>query len=129
MAVDDSKVQLMAYEQMFASMRDLRGLRLQSFQNPREALERLAYMRSKDRKPCLILLDLNMDGYSGLEFLTALRAEPDWSAIPVVMATSSSDVTDVRKALSHGAQDYLVKPMKSALFSSKVVKWSTMVPG
>ena len=56
-------------------------------------LEALEILRNgtvpKERR--LILLDLNMPKMNGIEFLQALRADPDLAATPVVILTTSND--------------------------------------
>jgi len=59
-------------------------------------------------EPDLILLDLNLPGMHGLEFLEKIFAEN--INIPVVVITSSSQVSTAVKAMKLGAYDYLSKP-------------------
>jgi signal transduction histidine kinase/DNA-binding response OmpR family regulator len=62
--------------------------------NGAEALEAVA-----TRQPAIILLDLLMAEMDGFEFLTHLRANPDWKLIPVVVITSMDLTSDVRARL------------------------------
>lgn len=62
--------------------------------NGAEALEAVAV-----RQPAIILLDLLMAEMDGFEFLTHLRANPDWKLIPVVVITSMDLTSDVRARL------------------------------
>jgi two-component system, NtrC family, response regulator AtoC len=56
----------------------------------------------------LILLDLNMPGMSGIEFLQATHKQsPD---IPIVIITAFSTAETTMKAMSLGAYDYIAKP-------------------
>lgn len=64
----------------------------------------------------LILLDLNMPRMSGLEFLRALRADPDLSTTPVVVLTTSNDDRDRTQSYAHHVAGYLVKPVHSPAF-------------
>ncbi len=57
----------------------------------------------------IILLDLRMPQMSGVEVLKALKANN--ITIPVVMLTTSTEETDLRDCLKHGAQGYLLKDM------------------
>ena len=59
-------------------------------------------------KPRAILLDVTMPGMDGWSVLSALKADPDLAAIPVVMVTF---VTERALASSLGAADYVVKPV------------------
>lgn len=59
---------------------------------------------------CLVLLDLNMPGMSGLDVLTRLKSDATTDAISVVMFTTSSSPNDRRRCLDLGASAFLVKP-------------------
>lgn len=56
----------------------------------------------------LIVLDVNLPGISGLEFLKKRRAEKD--ATPVLLLTARDAVRHRVEGLNAGADDYLVKP-------------------
>ncbi|WP_165227561.1 response regulator [Aquisphaera insulae] len=68
-----------------------------------EALSRLPVVR-----PSLILLDLQMPGMGGMEFLRRLRAAGDET--PVVIVTAHGTVPDAVEAMKLGAIDFLSKP-------------------
>lgn len=59
-------------------------------------------------KPRAILLDVTMPGMDGWSVLSALKADPDLAAIPVVMVTF---VSERALASSLGAADYVIKPV------------------
>lgn len=61
--------------------------------------------------PRLILLDVNMPRKNGFETLEELRSIPDFSDLPVVMLTTSSDEEDRRRSLASGANHFLTKPL------------------
>jgi PAS domain S-box-containing protein len=73
-------------------------------ENGRVALERVA-----EQRPALILLDLIMPTMDGLEFLTALRAMDDASAIPVVVVTAKDLSATERAQLNGHVSDVLAK--------------------
>ncbi|MBA3343372.1 MAG: response regulator [Gemmatimonadaceae bacterium] len=76
-------------------------------------LEALDVLRS-DRMPRerrLVLLDLNMPKMSGIEFLQALRADPDLASTPVVVLTTSNDDQDKIDAYNLNVAGYLLKPV------------------
>lgn len=60
--------------------------------------------------PCLVLLDLNMPGVSGIDVLKWTRTNPGTATLPVVVLTSSNQNSDVQRAYAEGANGYLVKP-------------------
>ncbi len=68
-----------------------------------------AIRRVRERRPDLVITDLRMPGMSGLELLTALRADP--GAPPVALMTAFGDSATAVEALRQGAVDYLRKPI------------------
>jgi CheY-like chemotaxis protein len=60
--------------------------------------------------PVLLLLDLKMPRMHGFEVLEWLATQPELGDLPVVVLSSSSDESDIRKARQLGARDYFVKP-------------------
>jgi len=56
------------------------------------------------------LVDWNMPGMNGLEFVQAVRSEPAYGAMKVMMITSQTEIEQMVKALEAGANDYLMKP-------------------
>jgi CheY-like chemotaxis protein len=62
-------------------------------------------------RPDLILLDLNMPGIDGRDFLASLRSAPTMSAIPVVVLTGSLADVDIATSYRLNANDYIRKPL------------------
>ncbi|MEI6036030.1 MAG: response regulator [Verrucomicrobiae bacterium] len=58
----------------------------------------------------MVCLDWTMPKMDGLECLTAIRADPRWHAMPVLMVTSVSSCDSILIALKAGATGYLTKP-------------------
>jgi DNA-binding response OmpR family regulator len=64
-------------------------------------------------RPDLIVLDLNLPGFDGLEVCRQVHASPaltDRARVPVVMLTARGEETDLLVGLGVGADDYLTKP-------------------
>jgi CheY-like chemotaxis protein len=59
----------------------------------------------------LVLLDLNMPRMNGLEFLKAIRSDPEFHNIPVVVLTTSNDDRDKVEAYNFNVAGYLLKPV------------------
>lgn len=59
----------------------------------------------------LVVLDLNLPGISGLQFLDRLRSMPDLAGIPVVVVTTSADQHDIKDAFAHHISGYFLKPI------------------
>jgi CheY-like chemotaxis protein len=60
--------------------------------------------------PALLLLDLKMPRLDGFEVLAWLATRPDFKDLPVVVLSSSSDDSDIKRARQLGARDYFIKP-------------------
>ncbi|MBI2641827.1 response regulator, partial [Candidatus Roizmanbacteria bacterium] len=65
--------------------------------------------KMKLSKPDLILLDIIMPKKDGFEFLQAMRQDPLFKQIPVIVFSTLGQPTDVDKAKSLGAVDYVNK--------------------
>lgn len=67
-----------------------------------------------ERKPSLILLDLEMPKISGTELCRVVRSDRRWSDIPVIFLTGHTDPDSVRRVFAAGADDYVGKPFVPA---------------
>lgn len=77
----------------------------------REAPNGAAALRSlRERVPALVLLDHMLPDMLGRDVCRQIRSEPAFSAIPVVMLTGMSGVTDQIAGFEAGADDYVTKP-------------------
>lgn len=63
-------------------------------------------------QPELILLDINLPKIDGWEVLQAIQRDKTLRAIPVIVCSASPRREDRERALSAGAQRYVVKPAK-----------------
>ena len=70
--------------------------------------------------PGLVLLDLKLPKVSGLEVLAEMRNDKILKHIPVVILTSSREDEDLRLGYQHGANAYVVKPVKFTDFIAAV---------
>jgi two-component system chemotaxis response regulator CheY len=82
-----------------------------------DGLEAMAWCRAS--MPDAILLDWNMPGMDGIEFLRQLRRERGGEAPTVVFCTVENDVERIREALDCGASEYIMKPFDSDIVQSK----------
>ena len=75
--------------------------------NGEEALE---YLRDESKKkPCVILLDLNMPKMNGIEFLKIAKRKEELKKIPVVVLTTSKEEQDVTESFNLSVAGYMVK--------------------
>jgi CheY-like chemotaxis protein len=68
------------------------------------------YLNTKEKSPLLILLDLNMPKRDGREVLKAVRNNIAWSAIPIIIFSTSNAPDDINTAYALGANSYIIKP-------------------
>lgn len=71
--------------------------------------------------PDLILSDVNMADGSGYDFITAIKADPQLSAIPFVFITSTFlSANDRMKGLSLGAARFLIRPIEPQVLLAEI---------
>ena len=72
--------------------------------------EALGYLDNADSDPCLILLDLNLPGKHGSEFLKKLKNDCSRRHIPIVIFSCSDEMSDVNACYANGANSFVRKP-------------------
>jgi two-component system chemotaxis response regulator CheY len=60
--------------------------------------------------PDVALVDWNMPGLDGLSFVNAVRDNPAYRPMTLMMVTTESEHDQVVRALAAGAHEYLIKP-------------------
>jgi CheY-like chemotaxis protein len=60
--------------------------------------------------PCLIFLDLKMNGTSGFDVLEWIRSQPELQHLVVILYSSSNHSADVQKGMRLGANAFVSKP-------------------
>ena len=64
-------------------------------------------------QPDLMLLDVMMPRKNGYEVCQAVRANPDWKGIRIIMLTAKGREVEREKGLALGADDYITKPFST----------------
>ena len=64
-----------------------------------------------DCVPDLLILDIEMPGFSGIELCQVVRNDPRWSELPVLFLSGHSDPEIVHQVFAVGADDYVPKPI------------------
>jgi len=67
---------------------------------------------NKPPLPDVVLLDVSLPDADGFQILERIRGNPKIKSLPVIMMTGKSEVTDVARGLSLGADGYVTKPFK-----------------
>ena len=74
-------------------------------------LQRRGDYSGRAAQPDLILLDLNMPGMGGKEFLRRIKNDEDLKQIPVVILTTSDSERDIIESYKLQASGYVSKPV------------------
>jgi CheY-like chemotaxis protein len=85
----------------------------------RDGEEALAYIHlweDGEPLPICILLDLKLPKVDGLEVLRQIKSHPRFSAIPIIVLTTSSEDRDIKQAYKLGCNSYIVKPVEFTKF-------------
>ncbi|MFI9010067.1 response regulator [Actinosynnema sp. NPDC053489] len=76
-----------------------------------------AVARARDVRPDLVVLDVMLPGFDGLEVCRRIQAD---RPVPVLMLTARGDETDLLVGLAVGADDYLTKPFSIRELAARV---------
>ena len=78
------------------------------------------YIKAKENKPDLILLDWMLPNISGIDVLKKIRSDKDLKQIPVIMLTAKNMENDKIEGLEVGADDYITKPFRPRELVSRI---------
>jgi two-component system cell cycle response regulator DivK len=66
---------------------------------------------ARERRPALVLMDIQLPGIDGITALGQLRGDPMTRAIPVIAVTASAMTHDRQKIMAAGFDGYQSKPI------------------
>ena len=64
----------------------------------------------KSHNPDLVFIDINMPSINGIDCLKAVRADSRFETLPIIIYSTSNNVTDIQESFKHRANLYVVKP-------------------
>jgi PAS domain S-box-containing protein len=91
----------------FASYLIGKGYQVIFAYNGQEAIE-----QAQEKRPDLILMDIQMPGIDGIEAIKQIRQQPALADTPIIALTALAMAGDREKCLAAGANSYLSKPIK-----------------
>ncbi|MEH1968356.1 response regulator [Nostoc sp.] len=75
--------------------------------------------------PDLLLLDVAMPGFSGIELCQVVKSDPRWSRLPVLFFSAHADADTLHRALAVGADDYILKPIVEADLIQRILNFNS----
>ncbi|NER81532.1 MAG: response regulator, partial [Leptolyngbya sp. SIO1D8] len=82
------------------------GLGVTGLENPNRFWELLNATR-----PDLLILDVEMPGFTGIDLCQAVRTDPVWQNLPILFLTAHRDAETVQQVFRAGADDFIAKPI------------------
>jgi len=97
--------------------------------NGQEALDQLRGIKSEKISPIpsIIMLDINMPKMNGIEFLAALRKDPEFKNISVFIMTTSNDENDRKETKALGVSGYILKPLNLTNRNSSIDNFNLFI--
>ena len=112
LVVDDSR----PIRSMLRKMLESLGFGVAEAVDGADALEQLR----AGAHPALVLVDWNMPNLNGLEFVKAVRRDPGFGDVRLVMQTTETEMDFVAQALEAGADEYVMKPFTEEILTDKL---------
>ena len=109
-AVDDSQIVLQTLEAILGKSYEFRG-----FTKADRALYYIGLF-----PPSLIILDIDMPEMNGYELLEKIMEKRELRNVPVIFLTSNNDKESVIKAVTYGAEAYVLKPINRDLLLKRI---------
>lgn len=112
LVIDDAKAMRIILKQIVESI----GGQVEEAGNGKEGLAKLKQMGQAD----LVLVDWNMPEMNGLDFVRAVRSDPAYRKLPIMMVTTETEASQMGKALAAGANEYVTKPFTKDTIQGKL---------
>lgn len=80
----------------------------------------LALQMMRQHKPGLVLSDIVMPEMDGYALCKAIKADPDWHDVPVILVTSLTDARDIVSGLECGADSFVRKPYVDSYLLTRI---------
>jgi CheY-like chemotaxis protein len=95
------------------------GMNVTFAENGRDAIDALRAHAAVD----LVLMDIMMPEMDGYETTRAIRAMPEFKALPIIALTAKAMKGDREKTIAAGASDYITKPVDVEQLLSLMRVW------
>jgi DNA-binding response OmpR family regulator len=113
MIVDDDEVALTHLSTLLKSW----GVEVTTLQNPQKFWQTFTACT-----PDLLILDLEMPDFSGVELCQVVRNDPQWNHLPILFVSSHTGTEQIEKAFAAGADDYINKSVVGTEIATRIIR-------
>ncbi len=110
--IDDSR----AIRRIVGEMMKSLGFEITEASHGGEALQRLEELGAPD----ICFVDWNMPEMNGLEFIKAVRRQPQYADLPLMMITTETEMERMAEAFVAGVNEYVMKPFDKDMIIEKL---------
>jgi DNA-binding response OmpR family regulator len=71
--------------------------------------------------PDLLILDLDMPQYDGIELCRAVRTDKRWATLPIMFLTANTAAMAIDRVFAAGADDFATKPIDGSAFAARII--------
>ncbi len=107
---DDPEIQLL-YKTILAN----RNYKIRAADNGANAI--ISFLRESAD---VILLDIEMPGLNGIDTCREIRKLPHGAKVPIIIVSATHDEDTITRALTSGANEYIIKPFKPSELLAKI---------
>jgi len=112
MVIDDDPVML----DILSNLLKPWGLAVKTLQNPQKFWETLI-----TTTPDLLMIDLEMPTYSGIDLCRVVRQDSHWGNVPILVVTVHTDIKSIQQVFAAGADDFIGKPVVGPELITRVI--------
>jgi len=112
LVIDDSRAMRAILSKIMSEL----GFDVVTAADGREGLDRLG----EDDGIGVALVDWNLPGMNGCEFVQAVRKDSAWDDVRLIMVTTETERENVRLAMDAGADEYVMKPFTRDVLLEKL---------
>lgn len=119
LVVDDSQLNLAIAKRYLEAIPDITQIVLCN--NPTKAKKLL-----EEERIDILILDIIMPGITGFDIIAALRSDPKYDDILIIMLTSLEDMDSYQRCFELGVFDYINKPINAMEFTARLkvaIEW------
>ncbi|MEJ1930920.1 response regulator [Nostoc sp. NIES-2111] len=112
MIIDDDHLMLDILSNLLQPL----GMMVKTLQNPQKFWETLV-----TTNPDLLMIDLEMPTYSGIDLCRVVRQDSRWGNLPILVVTAHTDIKFIRQVFAAGADDFIGKPIVEPELITRVI--------